>query len=103
MMVYLLSFVIYVAVLGLGILVIQKCKQNYERHMIKLTLFGFGTQLFINWASLGNVAQMPQLNLLNRANSGNIELMILTLISIFCYASLLVIFFKAYDYYHSDD
>lgn len=100
-MVYLVSFVVYMAILGFGIIIIQKSLIHYERHIIKLTLFGFAIQLFINWSSLGNLSAMPQLTLLNRANNSNIELMILTLISIFCYASLLVIFFKAHDYYFS--
>lgn len=100
MMVYLISFVIYMIVLGVGIFVIQKTPKNFERHIIKLALLGFAIQLFINWASLGNLPVLPQLERLNRADNATFELMILSLISIFCYASMLVIFFKAHDYYH---
>lgn len=102
-MVYLLSSIVYIIVLGLGIMIIQKIPKNYERYIIILAVLGFLIQLFINWSSLGNLPVMPQLTNFNRSNDVSFELMILMLISIFCYASLLVIFFKAHDYYYPED
>lgn len=105
-MVYVLSLIVYLLILGAGIYIIKKNPKGVEKYTTKIALIGFLVQVFINWASLGNVPFMPQMAVLGKSQNGSLDFMLLSLVSIFCYASLLVIFYKAYDYYkdnNSDD
>lgn len=102
-MVYVLSFVVYVCILGLGVTLIKKNALQTERSAAKIAFVGFCIQIFINWSSLGNVPAMPQMTAFNVGKHPYLDFMILALISIFCYASILVIFYKTHDYYHEEN
>lgn len=101
-MVYVLSLIVYLLILGAGIYIIKKNPKKMERYATKIALIGFAVQMFINWASLGNLPFMPQIAIFGKGQHGSLDFMLLSLVSIFCYAGLLVIFYKAYDYYKDD-
>lgn len=101
-MVYVLSLVVYLLILAAGIYIIKKSPKRVERYAAKIALIGFFVQMFINWASLGNLPFMPQIDILAKGQHGSLDFMLLSLVSIFCYAALLVIFYKAYDYYQNE-
>lgn len=101
-MVYALSLLIYLLILITGVYLIKKNPHRVERYAAKIALLGFGAQIFINWAALGNIPVMPQISALNVGRHGHLDFMILSLISIFCYAALLVILYKTHDYYHDN-
>lgn len=101
-MVYVLSLIIYLLILGAGVYIIKKNPKKVEKYAAKIALMGFAVQVFINWASLGNLPFMPQISNA-KEQYDSLDLMMLSLVSIFCYGAMLVIFYKAYDYYHSDN
>lgn len=101
-MVYVLSLIVYLLILGAGIYVIKKTPKKVEKYAAKIALMGFAVQVFINWASLGNLPFMPQMGNLDQGQYDSLDLMMLSLVSIFCYGAMLVIFYKAYDYYHDN-
>lgn len=99
-MIYILSLIIYVIILGIGIYLIRNNPKKAERSATTTALTGFIIQIFINWASLGNIPAMPQIGIFDEGQQGSLDFLILSLISIFCYGALLVILYKANDYYH---
>lgn len=100
-MVYVLSFIVYMIILGIGVAVAKKA-QKIELAGVTVSMVGFLIQVFINWASLGNIPSMPQISNFNITQHGLLDLIILSMISVFCYAGLLVIIYKAHDYYHQE-
>lgn len=101
-MIYLISVVIYAVILGAGLYLIKRHPAKCETVMTKLCLMGFLLQLMVNYLFWGG--QMSALNPLAQLFGGErsaVNLMILAIISIFCYASLMVILFKAKDFYES--
>lgn len=98
-MVYVLSFIIYVIILGIGVAIAKKVKR-IELQGALITLIGFVIQVFINWASLGNIPAMPQISNFNITQHALLDLIILSMVSVFCYGALLVIIYKAHDYFN---
>lgn len=100
-MVYVLSFIVYMIILSIGVAVAKKA-QKIELAGAAVSMIGFLIQVFINWASLGNIPSMPQIANFNITNHGLLDLIILSMVSVFCYAALLVVIYKAHDYYKQD-
>lgn len=100
-MVYVLSFIVYMIIFGIGIAVAKKV-ERIELPGAIVSMIGFLIQVFINWASLGNIPSMPQIANFNVTNHGLLDLIILSMVSVFCYAALLVVIYKAHDYYKQD-
>lgn len=98
-MVYVVSFIIYVIILGIGVAIAKKA-QKIELYGVVVSMVGFAIQVFINWAALGNIPSMPQISNFSVTQHGLLDLIILSMVSVFCYAALLVIIYKAHDYYH---
>lgn len=99
-MVYVLSLVVYLFILGIGVYLIKQNPHKAEVYAISIALIGFFIQIFINWASLGNVPTMPQIGIFGEGQHSSLDFLLLSLVSIFCYAALLVVFYKTNDYYH---
>lgn len=100
-MVYVLSFIVYMIIFSIGVAVAKKA-QKIELVGAAISMVGFFIQVFINWASLGNIPSMPQIGNFNITQHGLLDLIILSMISVFCYAGLLVIIYKAHDYYKQE-
>lgn len=101
-MIYLISLVIYVIVFGAGLYLVKTQPQKVERSVGKICLVGLILQLFVNYLFWGQVATFNPLATVVSTERSAINLMFLALISIFCYASLLVALFKANDFYHEN-
>lgn len=100
-MVYLLSFIIYAIIFIIGAYLILKNSPNLEFRIAVLILIGFFIQVFIDWASLGNITSLPQITVFGTAH-GYLEFLILTLVSVFCYAALLVALYQVYRYHQKN-
>lgn len=99
-MIYIISVVVYVIVFLAGMYVVKKHPNRTEKIIFKLCLVGFVLQLMINYSFWGSLA--TELNPLASSvgtERSSINLMFYALISIFCYASLLVVLSKAKDFY----
>lgn len=99
-MIYLISLVVYVAVFAAGFYVVKKHPQRVERLLGRLCFLGLMMQLLVNYLFWGSAATFNPLATLVSADRSSVNLMYLALISIFCYASLLVVLFKANDFYN---
>lgn len=99
-MIYLISFVIYVLVFVAGFYVVKKHPSRVEQWLGRLCFGGLLLQLSVNYLFWGEVANFNPLATLVGTEHSAVNLMYLALISIFCYASLLVLLFKANDFYN---
>ncbi|MDO5652110.1 MAG: hypothetical protein Q4G13_08280 [Moraxella sp.] len=99
-MIYGISFVVYAGVFGAGLYIVKRLPTQAEKLITKLTFVGFMLQVAINYIFWGNPSAFFAGDPLASSERLAVNFMFLCLISIFCYASLLVILFKARDYYH---
>lgn len=100
-MIYLFSFLIYAMVFGVGFYLIRCNPATVERLVGWLCFIGLILQLFVNYLFWGSMAgTFNPLAVMISPERSAVSLMFLALISIFCYASLLVILFKANDFYN---
>lgn len=99
-MIYLLSFVVYLIVFAIGIyfIVIQSQKTTNITHVV--CLVGFVIQVLINYLFWGNVSAFGFLSSIINNERTLTNLLILCIISVFCYGLLDVVFVKLNDYYH---
>ena len=99
-MVYIISLVVYAVVFGAGMYIVKKHPRQIEKLITKLCFVGFVLQLMINYLFWGHQAvKLNPLATVISSERSSINLMFLALVSIFCYASLLVVLFKAKDFY----
>ncbi|MDO4897034.1 MAG: hypothetical protein Q3971_06695 [Moraxella sp.] len=99
-MIYVISALVYVIVLLSGLYVAKTRPVKCERVIVKLCFVGFVLQLMVNYLFWGSGASnFNPLAMIVGAERSAINLMFLALVSIFCYASLLTILFKAKDFY----
>lgn len=99
-MLYVISLVVYAIILLSGLYITKKTPTHCEKIITKLCLVGFGLQLMLNYLFWGSGASAfnPLASVVSAERSA-VNLMFLALISIFCYAGLLTILFKAKDFY----
>ncbi|STZ09149.1 Uncharacterised protein [Moraxella caprae] len=97
-MIYAVSVVWYALIFILGMAFIKKMPDRAERWVGILVFIGFCTQILINYVGLGHLGVFELLAHLDHDRSA-FNLMVLCLISIFCYSALFVMLIKAYDYY----
>lgn len=100
MMIYAISAVVYVIILLAGLYVAKTRPAKCERVIVKLCFMGFALQLMVNYLFWGSgVSNFNPLATIVGAERSAVNLMFLALVSIFCYASLLTILFKAKEFY----
>lgn len=98
-MVYAISFVIYVIVFGACLHLIKSQPDRAESFVVRICLVGFCLQLFINYLFWGNPTAFGILSEIAHIERNMINLFFLSLTSIFCYGSLMVLLLKAKDFY----
>lgn len=99
-MVYLISFVIYAIVFGVGFFLVKTNSSKVERLLGWICFVGLLLQVLVNYLFWGSAASFNPLATLISSERSAVNLMFLALVSIFCYAGLLVILYKAHDFYH---
>lgn len=100
-MIYLFSFLIYAVVFGAGFYLVRKNPTKVERLVGRICFIGLILQLFVNYLFWGSMASaFNPLAVMISPERSAVNLMFLALISIFCYASLLVVLFKENDFYN---
>lgn len=100
-MVYLLSLVVYVIVFFVCLHLIKTKPSQSDSLVVRICLVGFALQLMINYLFWGNSGAFWVLSNFVQIERSMINLLFLTLTSIFCYASLMVLLFKAKDFYQA--
>lgn len=99
MLIYQISLAIFVLIGILGFVVIRSNPTWVERAVTQITLLGFLAQIAVNWLFLGSgMVYNPFAEAVLGRTS--ITFLVFCLVSIFCYASLLMIFYKAHEFYH---
>lgn len=99
-MIYLLSLVVYVVVFMACMYIIKTQPDKVEKLITKICFVGFCSQLMINYLFWGNISAFGIISQVVSIERSAINLMFLCLTSIFCYASLLALLFKANDFYN---
>lgn len=99
-MIYVISLAIYVAVLSAGLYLVKKRPHLVEKWLGWLCFVGLMAQLVVNYLFWGSAVSFNPLATLISPERSSLNLMYLAFISIFCYASLLALLFKANDFYH---
>lgn len=99
-MVYLISLVIYVVVFGACMRIIKTQPDRVEGFITKICFVGFCLQLMINYLFWGNANAFGILSQVVSIERSSMNLLFLCLTSIFCYGSLMVLLFKANDFYN---
>lgn len=99
-MIYLISLVVYAIVLTAGMYIVRKHPYQVERLLGRICLVGFVLQLLVNYVFWGQAANLNPLSGFVSPEPSAVNLMYLALISIFCYAALLALLFKANDFYN---
>lgn len=101
-MIYIISIVIYAIIFGASMHIIINQPSHVEKLVAKLCLLGFLLQAMVNYVFWGELNTFsPFISDLGIERNA-INLMMACLISLFCYASLLVLLFKANDFYNND-
>ena len=99
-MIYVISFVVYAIVFMAGFYVVKKQPKRADKTVARLCLVGFTLQLMINYVFWGNIIAFSPISAYVSVERSAVHLMFLALIAIFFYAALLVVLFKAHDFYH---
>lgn len=100
MLIYILSFVLFVVALGLGYISVRKFPKRAERTIGRIVFVAFVCQILVNWLFWSKgVAYNPWAGDVS-AGHGSLNFLVLCLVSIFCYSGLLTILLKAHDFYN---
>ena len=99
-MIYLISLVVYAIILAAGMYIVRKHSHQVERLLGRICPVGFVLQLLVNYVFWGQAASFNPLSGFVSPERSAVNLMYLALISIFCYAALLALLFKANDFYN---
>lgn len=99
-MIYLISLAIYLVVLGAGMYIVKTRPKQAEKFITKICAVGFILQLCVNYLFWGNIAAFNPLSTYVSIERSAVNLMFLGLVSIFCYAGLLVMLSKADEFYN---
>ncbi|MDO4250888.1 MAG: hypothetical protein Q4C68_05190 [Moraxella sp.] len=102
MILLLISIIIFVLVLIAGVLVVRKKPHLVEKLVTKLTVVGFCFQMMANWLFWGSGTSLNPMAVSTTPDKSSTVFLFLSLISIFCYAGLLALLFKAHDFYNGD-
>lgn len=100
MIVYIISFIVYLLVFIVGMVAIHKKPQMAEKIIHKVAILGFFLQIFINWLFWGDLSAFNPIATLASMERNALNLMFLHLISIFCYAGMFVLLLKANEFYN---
>lgn len=100
MLIYIISFVVFVIALGLGYISVRKFPKRAERIIGRIVFISFACQILINWFfwSTG-VVYNPWVDDAV-AGHGSLQFLVLCLVSIFCYSALFTLLLKAHDFYN---
>lgn len=100
-MLYLVSAILIALVFVISFIIVRKiANQHAEKLVTRICAVGFVLQIIVNWLFLG--AGMVHNPFAEQASveQTSIAFLILCLVSIFCYGSLLLILYKAHEFYH---
>ena len=100
MFVYLISLVLFALIALIGLLIVRRGGSSIERIVTRIAVAGFLVQILINWLFLGSGAVHNPLADGAVVEQTAISFLILCLLSIFCYSALLMIFYKAHEFYN---
>lgn len=100
-MIYAISFVVYAIVFCAGFYLVKKQPKNVERLVGKVAFIGFCLQIAINYM-LKDSAVFYDFISSTHSHRSSINFLFLCLVSIFCYASLLVVLYKSNDFYNDE-
>ncbi|MFB6349399.1 hypothetical protein [Moraxella marmotae] len=100
MMIYAISVAIFLLILLIGLYLIRRQGSSSEKVVTRLCVIGFICQIIINWLFWGDgIIYNPFANGASLEKTGLVFL-VLCLISIFCYSALLLILYKANEFYN---
>lgn len=99
-MIYGISTILIAIVFAIGFIIIRKKPVGSEKMVTYLSTIGFLVQIAINWLFLGDgMAHNPFADAVPVEQTA-IAFLVLCLVSIFCYAALLMVFYKIHEFYH---
>lgn len=99
-LIYAVSTLLFVLVFVCGYLIIRTRPTWAEKSSVMLSALGFVCQIGINWIFCGNGRIYNPYALSVTTEKSMILFLFLCLVSIFCYSALLMVFYKAYEFYH---
>lgn len=100
MLLYVISAAVFAVVFLAGFVLIRKNPTWIEKAVIQLSLVGFFIQIAINWLFLGKGMVYNPFVENTTLTQTSVHFLILCLISIFCYCSLMMILYKAHEFYN---
>lgn len=103
MIVYIISFIVYASIFGLGMFFVHKKPNIAENAIHKIAFGGFIIQILINWAFWGNLSAFNPIAPIASMERSAINFLFLCLISIFCYAGIFVLLLKANEYFNETE
>ena len=98
-----ISLAIVLVIFGAGAAMVRKRPKLAEKTVGKLVFVGFVFQMLANWLFWGKGVAFNPFAGATSADQSAMTFLFLCLVSIFCYASLLVILLKMHDFYNGDD
>ncbi len=99
-MLYAISFMIYVVVFGIGFYLVRMKTPHMEKLLGRICFMGLILQILVNYLFWGRASSFNPLAVVISPERSAVNLMLLALVAIFCYASLLVVLYKANDFYN---
>lgn len=99
-MIYAISAVLFAVVFAIGFIIIRKKPSSSEKASAIISAVGFLVQIAINWLFLGTGMVHNPLAKSVPVEQTAIAFLVLCLVSIFCYAALLMVFYKIHEFYH---
>ncbi|OAU94574.1 MULTISPECIES: hypothetical protein [Moraxella] len=100
MLIYFVSAVIFFFILSVGLYITRRHGVRSEKVIVRLCLIGFLCQILINWLFWGDGVIYNPFSATGSVDRTGLTFLVLCLISIFCYASLLMLLYKANDFYN---
>lgn len=99
MAIYGISILMFVLILITGLIIVRRAGIRSEKAITRLCIVGFLCQILINWMFWGNGAiYNPFVHAV--ADKSSLTFLVLCLISIFCYSALLLLLYKANEFYN---
>ena len=99
MAIYAISIAMFLLILVIGLFIVRRTGIRSERVITILCVVGFLCQILINWMFWGDGSiYNPFAHAV--ADQSSLTFLVLCLISIFCYSALLMLLYKANEFYN---
>ena len=99
-MLYLISAIIITIIFASGFAVVRLRPTLVDKVVTKIVFLGFAFQIAINWLFWGG-ANTP-FAVQATVDNASVNFLFLCLVSIFAYAGILALLYKAHDFYNGD-